>query len=79
MYYLKILKNDSSVTQENKDLLLKYVFQSVIGRARILQEKDLRKYIKEKERFSSMKKLENERVDVIPLGNKSLTINMLNN
>lgn len=45
--YLKILKNDSSVTQENKDLLLKYVFQSVIGRARILQEKDLRKYIKE--------------------------------
>lgn len=27
----------------------------------------------------AMKKLENERVDVIPLGNKSLTINMLNN
>lgn len=27
----------------------------------------------------AMKKLENERVDIIPLGNKSLTINMLNN
>lgn len=45
--YVKILNNDSSITKENKTLLLNYVTQAVLGCSRLLEGKDLKEYVKE--------------------------------
>ncbi len=45
--YITILKNDSSISSTNKELLLKYIISVIIYRSALLEGNDLKQYIKE--------------------------------
>lgn len=58
--YVKILARDSSISIENKNLLLNYIVQAVLGRARLLQGKDLKQYVRELKKRKIYKLLSNK-------------------
>lgn len=58
--YVKILNSDSSINKENKELLLNYITQAVIGRARLLQGNDFKNYVKELKKRKIYKMLPNK-------------------
>ena len=45
--YIEILENDSSITKENKELLLNHLLLNIISKARVLEGNDIKDYIKE--------------------------------
>lgn len=58
--YVKILTKDSSIPIESKNLLLNYIVQAVLVRAKLLQGKDLKKYVRELKKRKIYKLLSNK-------------------
>lgn len=57
--YIKMLKNDSSISLQNKNLLTNYITKTVLNRSKLLQDDDLKQYIKELNRRKIYKLLPN--------------------
>lgn len=45
--YLEVLQKDSTVSKENKDLLINYLIKSLMWRSVVLEKKDFNKYIRD--------------------------------